>query len=248
MPITGHQEGALSGTVTSPETMLRTIKELGIVPFFSNAIPGFSIEERTPGGLWINDITLGPWDWKIPVIESGEIAYGKFIFGGKSCFATAKWYRELMNYRRSLEKYALDHIQNKVMSFVDENGAITIKEIRALLGIKKNAADSIVTKLMMKTRLVTGSIQRVYRGPDLHYNGWQVSSFCKPDDLFGTSDEETEEAGFSFSRTFKDFPFSGKEKEKKEAHSPSESFDLLFKQIQSVAPEATDQEIRKLLG
>ena len=141
MPISGHQEGALSGTVTSPEAMLHTIQELGIVPFFSNAIPGFSIEERTPGGFWFDDVTLGPWDWKIPVIESGEIAYGKFILGGKSCFATAKWYRELMNYRRSLEKYASDAPQQKVMSYVNEHGAITIKEVRSLLGIKKNAAD-----------------------------------------------------------------------------------------------------------
>lgn len=249
MPISGHQEGALSGTVTGPEAMLHTIQELGIVPFFSNAIPGFSIEERTPGGFWFDDVTLGPWDWKIPVIESGEIAYGKFILGGKSCFATAKWYRELMNYRRSLEKYASDAPQQKVMSYVNEHGAITIKEVRSLLGIKKNAADSIVTKLMMQTRLVTGAIQRVYRGPDLHYNGWQVSSFCKPDDLFGTSNEESsKEFDLSFSRTFKDFPFSENKKTKESAHSPSESFDLLFQQIKSVAPKATDAEIRKILG
>ena len=154
-----------------------------------------------------------------------------------------------MNYRRSLDKYSPDDIQQKVMSYVNEHGAITIKEVRSLLGIKKNAADSIVTKLMMQTHLVTGAIQRVYRGPDLHYNGWQVSSFCKPDDLFGTSNEESsKEFDLSFSRTFKDFPFSENEKHKESTHSPSESFDLLFHQIQSVAPEATDTQIRKILG
>ena len=45
--------------------------------------------------------TLGPWDRKIECVRAGDIAYGKFLCGGKAAFATIRWYRELMNIRRA---------------------------------------------------------------------------------------------------------------------------------------------------
>ena len=51
--------------VTSAEAMLDTIRELGIVPFFENVIPGFSIEEMTPAQNWFDtqeDLSFTPWD------------------------------------------------------------------------------------------------------------------------------------------------------------------------------------------
>ena len=82
--------------VNGPEAMLETIRELGIVPFFENLIPGYSIEEMTPKENWFDtqdDLSYTPWDWKIPCVQSGEIAYGKFLLGGKAAFATVEWYR-----------------------------------------------------------------------------------------------------------------------------------------------------------
>ena len=70
------------------------------------------------------------------------------------------------------------------MEYLAEHGSIGIKEIRGLLGVKKSAADALITRLQLQCRVVTGDIIRVYRGPDLHYNGWQVSSFCTPESLF----------------------------------------------------------------
>ena len=37
---------------------------------------------------------------------------------------------------------------------------------------------------MQQCRVVTGAIERVYRGPEQVYNGWQVSYFCTPESLF----------------------------------------------------------------
>ena len=182
-----NQTGQISQTpISNAGAMEKTIRRLGIVPFFTNAIPGFSIEEMTPGGLWFNDDNLGPWDWKIACIQAGDIAYGKFLWGGKSAFATLEWYAELMNWRRSLPKYAVkDGQQAEVLALIGERGSAGIRDIRERLGVKKSIADGIVTRLQQQTRLVTGDIRRVYRGPDLHYNGWQTATFCTPEALFG---------------------------------------------------------------
>ena len=130
----------LNYQISSPETMERAICELGIVPFFTSAIPGYSIKELTQPGFWFDgeEDSLGPWDWKIDCLQNGGIAYGKF----------------------------------------------TIKEVRNLLGVKKGQADAAIGKLMQQCRVVTGAIERVYRGPEQVYNGWQVSYFCTPESLF----------------------------------------------------------------
>ena len=222
--------------VTSPETMYGTIARLGIVPFFVNDIPGFSIEELTPGGLWFDDDQLGPWDWKIFCVQSGDIAYGKFL-RGKAAFATVEWYRELRNYRLSLPKYVPDERERQILTYLDENGSIGIKEVRGLMGIKKSAADSLITRLQMQCRVVTGDIVRVYRGADLHYNGWQTSSFCKPESLF-SGGSIPGPGGFPFVEDM------GLET----GHSPEESRDLLVGHIKKIAPQATGEQILKLLG
>ena len=224
--------------VTSAEAMLDTIRELGIVPFFENIIPGFSIEEMTPAQNWFDtqeDLSFTPWDWKIHCVQSGEIAYGKFLLGGKAAFATLEWYRELRAWRQSQKKYQPDEAQRQVLDYLAKNGSIGIKEIRGLLGIKKGQADALIAKLMMQCRVVTGDIIRVYRGPDLHYNGWQFSSFCKPEDLFD-SPATPFFAGFTAAD-------NGLEVD----HSPQEAYDLLSAKIRSLVPEATDHQIAKLL-
>lgn len=229
--------------------MLRTIRELGIVPFFVGPVPGFSIEEMTPQQMWFHDDFLGPWDWKIPVIQSGEIAYGKFISGGKSCFATVKWYRELMNWRRSQPKYAPEGPEKEVLDYVEENGSISIKEVRSLLGVKKNKADAVITRLQMATRLVTGNITRVYRGADMHYNGWQTSSFCTPEALFGIGEGQKEKSGAedAFSHTFKDFPFASEAAVSEKKRSPEESLHQIENHLRELVPEITPAQLNRLL-
>ena len=72
----------------------------------------------------------------------------------------------------------------KIKTYFDERGSVTIKEVRALLGVKKAAADAAIGKLQHQCRVVTGVIERVYRGPEQTYNGWLVAYFCTPESLF----------------------------------------------------------------
>ena len=233
------KDAGIPATVVSAETMLGAIEALGIVPFFENPIQGYSIEEMTAKDHWFDtqeDLRLTPWDWKIDCVQSGDVAYGKFLWGGKAAFATVEWYAELLNWRRSLPKYQPTEDQRLVLDWLKEHETIGIKDIRGLLGVKKSAADALVTRLSMQCRVITGDITRVYRGPDLHYNGWQVSSFCTPESLFCT-DALPGPGGFPF----------GESRTLEVDHSPAESLARLVEHIRGIAPSATEKEIAKML-
>ena len=227
-------DSVLRPEVTGWESMLALIRELGIVPFFSNPIAGYSVEEHTPRDLWFTDENLGPWDWKIECVRSGDIAYGKFLWGGKASFARADVYRELINWRRSLPKYSPTHDQQTVLDYLAEHGSVSVPEVRQLLGVKKSAADALLSKLQMQTRIVTGDIERVYRGPALTYNGWQRCSFCSPEALF--EDE--------------DFPFPGYvPRSMRSSLSPAESLDFLKETVRAACGrEIPEKLLMKMLG
>jgi len=233
MSIARYQGEVLHPLAQDWESMLSLIKELRIVPFFVNPIPGFSIEEHTPSALWFTEDNLGPWDWKIDCVQSGDVAYGKFLWGGKAAFATVDVYREIMNWRRSLPKFQPTAPQRQVLDLVEEQGSVSVPEVRKLLGINKAAADTLLGKLQMQTRLVTGDITRVYRGADLTYSGWQRSSFCTPESLFEDLD----------------FPFPGyRPRTLNSSLTPSESLDYLKETVRATCGEVPDKVLLKLLG
>jgi len=233
MPLTFHRGDVRFPVVREPESMLDLIEEFGIIPFFKNPVSGYSIEEHTPTESWFTEDNLGPWDWKIDCVQSGEIAYGKFLWGGKAAFATVDVYREIMNWRRAQSKYNPTKDQKKILEYTEENGSVSVPEVRRLLGITKSAADALLAKLQMQARLVTGDIARVYRGPDLTYSGWQRSTFCTPEALF----EEV------------DFPFPGfKPRTLKSSLTPAESWEFLIGRVQSICGDLPDKVLVKMLG
>ena len=206
--------------IDSPETMLAAIRRCGILPFFKNSVPGWSVEEMTAPGCWFFDNgadgILGPWDWKVDVVQTGEIAYGKFI-GGKAAFATVEWYRELMNWRRSNAKYApKGTLEPIALDAIRGAGSLGSKEIRLICNaaqskeatattdthaspVKKATVDNLLKQLQMGTWTLIGDIQRVYRGPQLEYKGWQLASNTTPEALFGIGAAEKDEALFGIS-------------------------------------------------
>ena len=81
MSIGHHSGNPFGATVVSAETMCQAIKEKGIIPFFANTIKGYSVEELTAPQFWFdsdeNENELGPWDWKIDCIQTGDIVLWK---------------------------------------------------------------------------------------------------------------------------------------------------------------------------
>ena len=234
MSIFRHSGNPFGARVTDSMTMLEAIKAYGIIPFFENSVRGYSIEELTPPSFWLTDEQLGPWDWKVDVVQSGEIVYGKFLCGGKASFATPEWYAHLRNWRLSQKKYKPTDNGVKVLDLIGKEGSCNARQIREMLGVKKSKADSVLAGLMQGTRIVIGDIQRVYRGPNLEYKGWQTASYCTPESLFERPEEE-----FG--------PWHIKGTSLKCNCSPEESYSKLTGHIRNMFPEATENEIRKII-
>lgn len=233
--ISNKKNGARA-SICSPETMVAAIREAGIIPFFENAIDGYSIEEKTAPEFWFTaEGELGPWDWKIDAVREGDIAYGKFL-QGKSAFATATLFRDLMNWRRSLPKYQPEGLQADVLQAIRENGSLTSAEVRRITGLKKSASDALLTRLQMGTWIVIGDFERKFRGPNLEYSGWQLASWCPPEDLFDSAPR----SGISF-------PFADEEEPQWKSCTPEESRSRLLAHLRRVTG-APDALLLKFLG
>lgn len=234
MSIARHKGNPFGIKVIDNLSMLEAIKTCGIIPFFENPVVGFSIEEMTPPGSWFTDEDLGPWDWKVDVVQSGEIVYGKFLCGGKAAFATPEWYAHLRNWRLSQEKYKPTTEGRKVLKLIEKEGSCVSRQVRELLNVKKSKSDSVLANLMNGTRLIIGDIQRVYKGPNLEYKGWQTASYCTPESLF--------------ERPAEDFgPWHIGGSTLKCDCSPEESYSKLRNHIMELFPEATGKQLDKLL-
>ena len=245
--------------VNSPETMIAVIRRYGILPLFRSSIPGWSIEEKTAPGCWFDtEGVLGPWDWKIEAVRQGDIAYGRFI-GGKAAFATVDWYRPLMNWRRSLPVYRMavggrykastksDKLNKSmgpvILDAINKNGEIKAEGIHSLFPtVKKNAYDGVVRYLQMGTWVVVGDIERVYRGPNLTYSGWQRTSLTSPDQLFGA--ERTEASAPAWARMFEAQTGSGQDIID---CTPEESRQRIISHILGMTPEASTDKLIKLI-
>lgn len=209
--------------ISGPELLIKAVRGCGMIPFFESPIPGYSVEEMTPSDHWFDSETLGPWDWKIDAVQTGNIAYGKFLWNGKAAFASADCYRDLLNYRRSLPKYSLKESDRQAYEAVCRAGTLTSRELRRICGLKKAQMDAILTRLQQQTLLVIGDFERVYKGEFLTYEGWQLASFCRPEDLF-------------------EYDLDGPYR------SPAESRQRLVEIVLANAPHATQSQIDKMLG
>lgn len=209
--------------VNGPEKLVQAVEAFGLIPFFECPIPGYSIEEMTPADHWFDSESMGPWDWKIYAVQTGKVAYGKFLWNGKAAFATADCYRDLLCYRRSLPKYALRDSDRQAFEAVCRAGTLTSRELRRICGLKKAQMDTILTRLQQQTRLVIGDFERVYKGEFLTYEGWQLASFCRPEDLFEYTLDDP-------------------------AYTPDACRARLTGLIRRNAPQATEAQIDKMLG
>ena len=79
-----------------------------------------------------------------------------------------------------------------------------------------------------------GDIQRVYRGPNLEYKGWQTASYCTPESLFDGPEEY-----------FGPWHIKGGGLDC--GCSPEESLSLLKDHIHTLFPQASESEISKIL-
>ena len=108
--------------------------------------------------------------------------------------------------------------------------------------MKKNTYDGVVRYLQMGTWVVVGDIERVYRGPNLTYSGWQRTSLTSPDQLFGA--ERPEASAPAWARMFEAQTGSGQDIID---CTPEESRQRIISHILGMTPEASTDKLIKLI-
>lgn len=221
--------------IRSMQDLEDLIDEAGFVPFFTNEIDGFSIEEHIGKGCWYNDGDNGfwpAWEWKGPVINDMKCAYGKFL-NGKAMYVSAKFFPDFANYRR--DGYDFDaRYDDGLASFYDKelydllsaNAPVMSKKLKKLGDYGKGGKkgfDTMITRLQKQCYVVTSDFRYETDRFGNTY-GWGVAEYSTPEEFLGKK--------FT-SNVYK--------------RSPEESYERLVKHFVKILPNADIADIRKIL-
>ena len=210
--------------------LIEYIREVGFLPLLDSGIRGFSADAVVdaecgyvvfPDGGW--DWPL--WKWKGEIITEGSMVYGKF-FAGKAGFISRDWWPDFCNYRRAKNGLPAEgSIEETILFTLQEQGSLITRELRAACGFTgpkmRSRFDNYVTRLQMDCRIVTEDF--VYPR-DRHGNeyGWGWSLLTTPEQLYGRD-------ALRCDRT------------------PEASLQRITDHLQHLLPQATPQQIARLL-
>ena len=227
--------------IKTKQDLINAINEYGIIPFFSNNIKGYSIEENVDPKVYFSD-GPGVWEWKGPVILETKCAYGKF-FNKKAAFIRKDLYYDFANYRRDgydFDARVSDGLTNYneefLYSIICRKPSILSKTAKAIGGYIKpkekgkdvwqarKGFDTTITNLQMKGYvLIVDFDYEVDKNGEFY--GWGISRYSTAEYYYGKN----------FSKNcYK--------------RSPQESYKRLYKQIQKNNPKAGKEDIIKFLG
>ena len=229
--------------IDSPSVLHNLIQKWGFLPFFQNAIEGFSIEDHTPSEFWFTDEQMaGPWEWKGPIITQWDCTYGKF-FGKKAGFVSLSWLPDFLNWRRfkyPLSSYGED--AHHILEVLRKNESLLSRELKKASGFtlsrkkkfdpfglgkkeEKNgtAADKLLVDLQMGTYVTIADFEYNFSKSGERY-GWGVARYCTPEALFG---EEILKAC--------------------EGRSPEESRNRILEHLSSLFPNVPPSKMEKLI-
>ena len=220
--------------ISSMEDLITLIRDVGFVPFFSNEIDGFSIEEHIDPALWYDTgDTWEAWDWKGPVIRKAKCAYGKFL-KGKAMYISAKWFPDFANYRR--DGYDFDARYDdglasredlELYELIDQNAPILSKPLKRLGEYRKGGKkgfDGSITRLQKQCYVLISDFGYATDKEGNQY-GWGIAEYSTPEKFFG--------------KKFTDKVYQ---------RSPEESFEKIVKHFRKILPGIDENTIKKLLG
>lgn len=222
-------------TINSKSDLTEAIEEFGFLPFFSNSIEGFSVEEHINPNCWYNGESgvWSAWEWKGPVIRETGCAYGKF-FEKKACYVSPRWFCELANYRRdgydfdALYDDGLAAYRDKVLyELIEANSPVLSKRLKSLGNYRKGGNkgfDTCITRLQTRCYVVISDF--VYMRDKLgNRYGWGVAEYSTPESFMGKS--------------FTDKVYS---------KSPEESYEIILKHFEKLFPGTDINKIIKFIG
>ena len=180
--------------IMTPEGLTALIREVGFLPLFRNAIPGFSVEEHTASRYWWSGAAAhDPWEWRKILPARGELAYGKF-FGGKAGYISREWFPVFANYRRNgydfdslYEDELASHRSKKIMDLFDGETELYSFEVRRNAGFDRGGEknfEGVMTALQMQTYLIARDLRQRRTAAGKPY-GWAVTVYSTPEHVYG---------------------------------------------------------------
>ena len=171
----------------SMQDLADLIRWIGILPFFPNEIPGYSVEEAVdPGIMWNGD---GPWEWKGPMVRRGMCLYGKLIHG-KAAFVSPELFPDLANYRRDgydFEGRCADGLvpyrDQQLMKYVECHAPCLSRDARRGCGVDKGY-DTCLTRLEMQTFITDHDFVYLTDKHGKPY-GWGNAQLTTPEKMYG---------------------------------------------------------------
>ncbi len=212
------------------------VEEQGFLPFFTNYVPGFSLEERIDPRYWFTgfDDAWEAWEWKGPIARGKKCVYGK-LFNKKACFVSREWYPDLANWRR--DGYDFDSLYDDgkaayedklVYDLIDrKKEPVLSKELKKAGEFGKNGRkgfDTIITRLQMECYIVVADFTYMLDKQGNPY-GWGVAKYTTPEKYYG--------------KAFTDAVYRRK---------PEESKERLLSHFRKILPWASEKQLLKLLG
>ena len=150
-------------TIHKKDDLTAMIQQVGILPFFTNSVPGWSVEEHIDPAVWFTD-QEGPWEWKGQLASERTCVYGKFI-RNKAAFISPEWFPDLANWRRDgydWEGWVDDDMEpykdRLLMQYLETHPYILSKTAKRECGFSKGY-DMVLTRLQMQTYVITADFQ-----------------------------------------------------------------------------------------
>ena len=220
--------------IKTPDELIDYINKVGFLPLFSNEIPGFSVEDHVAGLFWwTGDPQQDPWEWRVTIARSGEVAYGKF-FHRKAGFISKEWFPAFANYRRDgydfdarWEDELASRRAKRIIDLFEDNEELYSFEIKKSAGFGKEGEknfEGVMTDLQMQGYLVVRDFRRRKRKKDGEEYGWAVSVYTTPERLVGYD---------AIAEGYREDPIRSGER--------------IFAKIKQEYPDAAEEQIRKIM-
>ena len=207
-------------------------QKMGFLPFFSCAVPNFSIEEFTPSRYWFAEGVDGPWEWRMEVARRGIVAYGK-LFSKKAGLVSREWYPDLANYRRNgydfdarYEEGLASYREKCVMDVLLREGPTLSKDLKRLAGFGGDGLkgfDTVMTSLQMQTYVTVHSFEYAQDKYGKPY-GWGIARYALTENVLGA---EVTQGAYH--------------------RSPEESRERIIEHLETLCPEGPDKDLEKLI-
>ncbi len=220
--------------IRSPKELIAYVNEVGFLPLFANAVPGFSAEEHVASEFWwTGDPEQDPWEWREILARSGEVVYGKFI-EKKAAFISKEWFPTFANFRR--DGYDFDALwddeltnirQKKIMDQFEKQDEWISLYLRRAAGFGKNGEKNfsgILTDLQMESYLVVKDFKRKVNKQGGKY-GMPVCVYARPEKIWGY-----EMVTSSYHE------------------DPAQSGDRIRAHLNKLWPYMTEKQMKKILG